>query len=98
MRFSLFSEVSRSRQMCSKQAKNGSFVEHGRVYDKEMQGGVAKTTTGQDSCKSGFDKKEALDGQLTAFVLIAILQEKKSSQSISKNDAIIAKAVDFIYR
>ena len=88
--------------MFAQQAKDGSFVEHGKLHDKRMQGGSAQKLSGSGSGSGDGSPPDtsstSSSGALTAYVLIAILHENKSDPIIKENEMAIQRAVDYVYK
>jgi len=71
--------------LLSRQQEDGSFVEHGEVHHKDLQGGAG-------------EKTNDTDGALTAYVLLAVLEDFKSAKVPSNESQVaIQKAEKFIF-
>lgn len=74
--------------LLTRQKKDGSFAEYGEVHNKALQGGSAIKIKTDNSTE-----EQDNAGALTAFVLIAILQDSK----IEKDSSSIQRSLDYIY-
>lgn len=74
--------------LLTRQKKDGSFAEYGEVHNKALQGGSA--------INSAQPNETETSASLTAYVLIALMQESKTDPLLARNQFAISKASDFI--